>query len=183
MHLGLWRCNILENGNVWGSKMSGHGRKPMTSFGVGIKFTAISFGYMGLVLAVHFLWLSHLVLPIPHVFSQVLGVLLVITGIPIFFASGSTIHKYFDDGTLATKGIYGYIRHPVYGSWIAFIVPGIVLLLNSLIGLTIPIFMYVVFKVFIVEEEKYLEDKFGEEFLKYKKKVGEIFPKFWLKDG
>ena len=50
--------------------------------------------------------------------------------------------------------------------------------LNSLIGLTVPIFMYLVFKIFIVEEDKYLEDKFGEEFLKYKKRVGEIFPKF-----
>jgi len=51
--------------------------------------------------------------------------------------------------------------------------------MNSLIGLTIPVFMYVVFKILIVEEDKYLEDRFGEEFFKYKKRVGEIFPKLW----
>jgi protein-S-isoprenylcysteine O-methyltransferase Ste14 len=27
-------------------------------------------------------------------------------------------------------------------------------------------------------EEKYLKDKFGKEYLEYKKKVGEIFPKW-----
>lgn len=39
--------------------------------------------------------------------------------------------------------------------------------------------MYAVFKILVVEEDKYLEGKFGEEFFKYKKRVGEIFPKFW----
>ena len=37
---------------------------------------------------------------------------------------------------------------------------------------------YVVFKILIVKEDKYLDDKFGEEFLKYKKRGGEIFPNF-----
>jgi protein-S-isoprenylcysteine O-methyltransferase Ste14 len=27
-------------------------------------------------------------------------------------------------------------------------------------------------------EDKYLEEKFGEEFFEYRKRVGEIFPKF-----
>jgi protein-S-isoprenylcysteine O-methyltransferase Ste14 len=158
-------------------------KKPMTSFGVGIKFTMISSVYLVLVLAVHFLWLSHLVVPLPRVLGQVLGVLLVITGIPIFLVSGLTIHKHFNDGKLATKGIYAYFRHPVYGSWIVFIVPGIVLLINSLIGLTAPFFMYSVFRLLIVKEDRYLEEKFGKAYDEYKKKVGEIFPKFWLKGG
>jgi protein-S-isoprenylcysteine O-methyltransferase Ste14 len=80
---------------------------------------------------------------------------------------------------LATKGVYAYFRHPIYGSWIVFIIPGIVLIVNSLIGLTIPVFMYIVFKTTIGEEDKYLEEKFGEEYDEYKRKVGSLFPKFW----
>jgi len=108
----------------------------------------------------------------------IFGILLVIIGLPIFLIPGITIDKYFNKGKLATKGIYGYFRHPIYGSWIVFIVPGIVLIVNSLLGLTVPIFIYIAFKILIVEEEKYLEDKFGEEYFEYKRKVGAIFPKF-----
>jgi len=150
----------------------------MTLLGIGLKFTMTSCIYMASVLAVHFLWLSHLAIPIPRALSLVFGILFLIIGVPVYLIAGVTIHKYFHEGKLATKGIYGYIRHPIYGAWIIFVVPGVVLTLNSLIGLTVPIFMYLVFKIFIVEEDKYLEDKFGEEFLKYKKRVGEIFPKF-----
>jgi protein-S-isoprenylcysteine O-methyltransferase Ste14 len=109
--------------------------------------------------------------------TLVLGVLLLIIGTPIYLTAGLTIHKYFHDGKLATTGIYAYFRHPIYGAWIVFIMPGIVLLLNSLIGLSIPIFMYVLFRILIVKEDKYLEERFGEEFIDYKNRVGEIFPK------
>jgi protein-S-isoprenylcysteine O-methyltransferase Ste14 len=120
----------------------------------------------------------HITIPILRVVTLVLGILLVMIGVPIYLISGLTIHKYFHAGQLATKGIYAYFRHPLYGSWIVFIVPGIVLLMNSLIGLTVPVFMYAVFKILIRTEDKYLEEKFGEEFFEYRKRVGEIFPKF-----
>ena len=149
----------------------------MTLIGEGLKFTIISCIYMAAVLALHFVWMSHLSIPVPRIFSLIFGILFIVIGVPLYLISGSTIHKYFNEGKLATRGIYGFIRHPVYGSWIVFIVPGIILIIDSLIGLTVPIFMYVVFKILIVEEDEYLEDKFGEEFYEYKKRVGEIFPK------
>jgi protein-S-isoprenylcysteine O-methyltransferase Ste14 len=121
--------------------------------------------------------MSDLGIPLPRIFSQVLGISLLIVGVPLYLIAGITIRIYFEAGKLATKGIYGYIRHPIYGSWICFIMPGIVLLADSLIGLTIPLFMYVVFKLLIVEEDRYLEEKFGEDFLEYRNRVGEIFPK------
>jgi protein-S-isoprenylcysteine O-methyltransferase Ste14 len=99
-------------------------------------------------------------------------------GAPIFIISGFTLHKYFDEGKLITKGVYAYFRHPIYGSWIVFIIPGIVLILNSLLGLTIPFVMYAIFKILVAEEEIYLEEKFGDQYFEYKRKVGGIFPKF-----
>ena len=149
----------------------------MTIIGIGLRFAMLSIIYATIILNLHFLWTPHLSVPMPRMFTLVLGGLLLIIGIPIYIVSGLTIHKYFHEGKLATKGIYAYFRHPLYGSWIAFIIPGIVLLLNSLIGLSIPIFMYVVFKILIVGEDKYLEERFGGEFLEYKNRVGEIFPK------
>ena len=154
-------------------------KKQMTLIGVGLKFAIVSIFFTVIIFAIHFLWMSHLSIPVPRFFSLTFGILLVILGVPIYLVSGLTIHKYFHGGILATKGIYGYFRHPIYGSWIVFIVPGIVLIINSLIGLTVPFFMYVVFKILIGDEEKYLEEKFGEEFFKYRKRVGKILPKFW----
>ena len=159
--------------------MSKKKKKYMTLIGVGLKFALISIFFTAAIFAVHFLWMSHLSIPIPRIITQVLGILLVIIGVPIYLISGLTIHKYFREGKLATKGTYAFFRHPVYGSWIVFIVPGIILLINSLIGFIVPVFMYGVFKILIGNEDKYLEEKFGEEFLEYRKRVGEIFPKFW----
>jgi len=42
----------------------------------------------------------------------------------------------------------------------------------------IPIFMYIIFKILIIEEEQYIE-KIGEEYLEYKKRVNAVFPKIW----
>ncbi len=150
----------------------------MTFFGVGLKFALISAIYTFIMITLHFMWTPHLSIPLPREITLLLGVLLLASGIPPYIVSGLAIHKYFREGKLATQGIYAYSRHPLYGAWIVCIIPGMVLLLNSLIGLSIPIFMYVVFKILIDREDKYLEEKFGEAFIEYKKRVGEIFPRF-----
>lgn len=152
-------------------------KKQMTQWGVGLKFTFISLVYAVVMVLIYYIFFPTLTIPIPRVLSLVLGIILIVIGVPIFLIPGSTIHKYFNEGKLATKGVFAYFRHPIYGSWIVFIVPGIVLIINSLLGLTVPLFMYVVFRVLIKEEEEYLEKKFGEEYFEYQKKVGSIFPK------
>jgi len=148
----------------------------MTARGVGPRFTWISGIYAAIIFAIHFAWLSHLSLPLPIFISLPIGILLVATGLPVFVLSGTAIDKYFSQGKLATEGMYAFFRHPIYGSWIVFIMPGVALIIDSLLALTIPLFMYVVFRILIVEEEKYLEEKFGDEYFEYKKKVGSIFP-------
>lgn len=150
----------------------------MTLFGVGLKFSLISIIYAFIIINIHFIWTPHLSIPVPRILTLVLGVLLLSLGFPLYIVSALTIHKYFSEGKLATIGIYAYSRHPLYGAWIVCIIPGMVLLLNSSIGLTIPIFMYAIFKILIVREDRYLEERFGEEFFIYKSRVGEIFPKF-----
>jgi protein-S-isoprenylcysteine O-methyltransferase Ste14 len=152
-------------------------KKQMTRLGVGPRFTIISVGYVIIIVILNLIWLPNLSIPLPRTFTQILGILLVIMGVPIFFIAGFILHKYFDEGKLITKGVYAYFRHPIYGSWIVFIVPGIILILNSLLGLTIPFVMYAIFKILIAEEEIYLEEKFGDQYFEYKRKVGGIFPK------
>jgi protein-S-isoprenylcysteine O-methyltransferase Ste14 len=87
----------------------------------------------------------------------------------------------YNAGELITGGVYRCCRHPVYSSWVVFIVPGIALLVGSWIGLTTPIFMYFILRVLVKIEEAYLENLFGSKYLEYKKKVPCILPIGWIK--
>ena len=149
----------------------------MTARGVGPMFTLISVIYAALIFVIHFVWLPHLSLPLPRFISLPVGILLVAIGLPIFILPGMKIDRYFNQGKLATEGIYAFFRHPIYGSWIVLIIPGVALIIDSLLALTIPLFMYGLFRILIGEEEEYLEEKFGDEYFEYKRRVGSIFPK------
>jgi protein-S-isoprenylcysteine O-methyltransferase Ste14 len=87
------------------------------------------------------------------------------------------ITRIYKSESLYTKGVYSFCRHPLYSSWIVFIVPGIMLLTNSWVLLTVPLFMYFLFRLLIEEEESYLLKKYGEEYKNYKNNVGLLFPK------
>jgi protein-S-isoprenylcysteine O-methyltransferase Ste14 len=83
---------------------------------------------------------------------------------------GTTIITVEDDHQLITSGIYGYIRHPIYlGSLL--LNTGIILAFG---GFFIPLVSFIAWLLLMHDrmkiEEKLLEEKFGEEYLEYKKK-------------
>ena len=75
-----------------------------------------------------------------------------------------------------TTGIYAYIRNPVYALWILLIAPGLISATCFLLLIALPFVMYAFVRVLIVEEDEYLAEKFGEDYLEYKKKVNSIIP-------
>jgi protein-S-isoprenylcysteine O-methyltransferase Ste14 len=78
---------------------------------------------------------------------------------------------------LITTKIYAYLRHPMYAIWGLAILPGTLCFFNSwLLFLTLPIY-YIIVRIFIISEEKYLLKKYGEEYAHYKKNVNAFFPK------
>ena len=87
----------------------------------------------------------------------------------------------FKAGHLVTDGVYGMCRHPIYASWVIFFVPGIVLLINTSIGFSVPVVMYFILRSLVKEEDQYLEKTFGEEYLAYRKKVPAVLPIGWLR--
>ena len=154
----------------------------MTRWGVGPKFMIISLTYAAIIFAIQNIVFSEYRFIIYSTFiNTILGILLIVIGLIIFLIPAFTIDRYFYEGTLCKKGVYAHLRHPIYASWISFIVPGSVILRGSMLGITIPIFMYIVFRVLIHSEEKYLIDTFGNEYIEYKSKVWAIFPKLWGK--
>jgi protein-S-isoprenylcysteine O-methyltransferase Ste14 len=154
----------------------------MSRWGIGPVFFSLSLGY-GVIMVL----LSRYFHPVfeinilPHLFLTILGIALIAIGVPFWIISVKSVMRAYNADKLVTDGIYRYCRHPLYAGWTVFIVPGIVLLLKSWIGLTIPVFMYIVLRKLVNKEEIYLESVFGSEYLHYRQKVPCILPIGFLK--
>jgi len=153
----------------------------MSRWGIGPIFAFLSIGY-GLVP----LFISRYFHPffqvgfVPYWILVVLGVILIGIGLPFFFISAKTVTHAYNADQLVTDGIFRCCRHPLYSSWVVFIVPGMALLANSWIALTTPVAMYFILRFLVRKEESYLESVFGSEYLEYKKKVPCILPIGWI---
>ena len=157
-------------------------KEKMSRWGIGPIFTFLSIGY-GMIMLV----ISHYTYPVfqidfvPYWLMSTLGIALIVIGVPFFIISVITVSRAYNADELVTDGVFRCCRHPLYASWVVFIVPGIVLLVNSWIALTTPIFMFVILRILVTKEETYLEDVFGSEYLDYKRKVPCILPYGLLK--
>ncbi|MFT5139005.1 MAG: protein-S-isoprenylcysteine O-methyltransferase Ste14 [Rhodothermales bacterium] len=78
----------------------------------------------------------------------------------------------FDEATvLVTAGFYRFSRNPMYLGMVMLLL-GIALTLGSAGSLLpIPLFIWVIHNNFILGEENFLLEAFGDEFLAYKEKV------------
>jgi protein-S-isoprenylcysteine O-methyltransferase Ste14 len=72
---------------------------------------------------------------------------------------------------LVTSGVYGLSRNPIYIGLVAGLL-GLALLVDSLwLLLLVPIVALVLDRGVILREETYLEEKFGEDYRDYKRRV------------
>lgn len=107
--------------------------------------------------------------------SRILGVLLIVFGLGIIFMAKvkmqrakTNIEPWKPTNAIITDGIYSYSRNPVYVA-MALIFFGVKLIFNSVwftpfLALVLLVMHYGV----VLREERYLENKFGKEYLNYK---------------
>jgi protein-S-isoprenylcysteine O-methyltransferase Ste14 len=156
--------------------------KEMDRFGVGPKFTVLGVGYGIIIYVLHYTLFSALTFTLVSRWVNIaFGIILILIGLPLFVISGIMVHRHINRGELCTTGVYAYFRHPLYAAWVVFIIPGIVIITGSIIAISLPVFLYLLFKIFTVDEEKYLREKFGNEYVEYEKGVKAVFPKIWKK--
>ena len=84
-----------------------------------------------------------------------------------------------EDHQLFTQGAYRHVRNPMYaGSLVAIV--GFGLIFRSLIILCITFVLYFLgLRMRIIEEERVLKEKFGEEFEEYKKRTKRLIPSIY----
>jgi protein-S-isoprenylcysteine O-methyltransferase Ste14 len=98
-------------------------------------------------------------------------ILVVVYCAGIFQRKGTTIKPFEESSYLVDGGLFGYSRNPIYLGMVVVLL-GLWCVLGSLTSLlVIPVFVWLIQEKFIKEEEKMLEDKFGEEYREYKAKV------------
>jgi protein-S-isoprenylcysteine O-methyltransferase Ste14 len=104
------------------------------------------------------------------------GSLLLLAGAMMLVLAGRAATAAYNRDELATTGIFGLVRHPIYSAWIVFLLPGLALLSASWPLLPTPLVAYAVFKLMIPEEERYLERRFGQAYRDYRSRVPEVLP-------
>ena len=105
----------------------------------------------------------------------VIGVIMVIIGVSMVVAVQGKLRKSFYSGLLMKDGLYKILRNPMYDAYLIFVFPGLSLLLNSWLVMTTFIVNFILLQIFIREEYRYLENKFGVE---YKSYLNNVWVKF-----
>ena len=111
-------------------------------------------------------------------FRWTLGVLMVVAGVALNVGGFITQKRAgtdpipFNPSTrIVAHGLYRFTRNPMYIGF-AFWTLGLAILVDSAwMLLAVPIGLVLVGRIVITREERYLERKFGEEYLNYKRHV------------
>jgi protein-S-isoprenylcysteine O-methyltransferase Ste14 len=154
----------------------------LSRWGIGPFFALCSLGYGAIIIVLNSYFNLHFEITLlPREVLVILAALLLAIGVPFFVLALFALHRAYHSDKLVTSGIFSLCRNPIYASWVVFLVPGIMLLRADWLGLTLPLFMYVVLRILVRKEEKYLERVFGEAYLDYRKKVMCVLPLSWLR--
>ncbi|MCU0238373.1 MAG: isoprenylcysteine carboxylmethyltransferase family protein [Pyrinomonadaceae bacterium] len=117
-------------------------------------------------------------LMLPYALAVLLANLLILLGIGVIAIAylqmrkaKTNIEPWKPTTKILDSGVYKYSRNPIYVA-MALIYLGIACLFNSIwFLLFLPICLLVIHFGVILREEIYLENKFGEDYLDYKKRV------------
>lgn len=116
-------------------------------------------------------------IPITYYWMAIIGFILIALGIYVFIYSERILSSAHGSSELITIKTYAYVRHPMYASWGLGTLPGIFCLFNSWILFLILVIYYLLVRIFLGKEERYLLDKYGEKYAHYKKNMNAFFPK------
>tara|TARA_B100001029_G_scaffold167748_1_gene161193 strand:- start:2460 stop:3125 length:666 start_codon:yes stop_codon:yes gene_type:complete len=114
--------------------------------------------------------------------SLTTGLILVILAIVLLYISVRQFNSYNEDpnpispsSRIIMKSIYQYSRNPMYLGMIIFQI-GLGLMLSMLHISFFTVLTYFLFRYFVIApEEKYLEQKFKQDYIEYKRKVRRWF--------
>jgi protein-S-isoprenylcysteine O-methyltransferase Ste14 len=123
----------------------------------------------------------HFILPVKKLIStpyNYVGILLIGIGIwlniwadRLFKNKNTTVKPFEKSSSLIEEGPFVFSRNPMYLGMV-IILSGVAVLLGSIMPFIMPVAFFILISVaFIPQEEKALEETFGQSFIEYKKRV------------
>jgi protein-S-isoprenylcysteine O-methyltransferase Ste14 len=98
----------------------------------------------------------------------VVGLALAVAGIRNFSRVGTPVEGYKPTRALATAGVHGWSRNPIYlGMFLIYIGIGLAAQSPWVLMVTLPLAITIRYGV-VAREEAYLERRFGDEYRRYK---------------
>ena len=102
------------------------------------------------------------------------GAVIIIVAAYFMNASHKDLFDTHEKG-LATSGVFGRVRHPMYlGTHLFYL--GLAVVTFSLVSLVVWVVAFAFYNTLADYEEMKLEERFGDEFLQYKKNVRKWMP-------
>ena len=145
--------------------------KKMSVMGVGAKIAIPTLLWLVAAEAVSYFTKPLFIISSDYPALLIVGIALVAIGFSLNLVAAFTMLKAHKKNKLATGGLYGIFRDPMYVLQIFMTLPGLFLLFNSYLVLLGVVPAYLSYRVFVREEHSYLEAHFGEQYREYLKKV------------
>lgn len=149
--------------------------KRMSVMGIGHKAGAVVGAYLALTVLIS--WLTKPVFTITqngYGTLLTIGAALIIVGFSCNLIAAFQMLAAHKRDTLATTGLYRLFLNPMYFFMLWITLPGVTLLFNSWLVLTVVPVSIIVVKRFVKEEYAYLEKRYGSAYTEYRKSV--LFP-------
>jgi len=114
-------------------------------------------------------------IPAPYRYA---GIVVIVAGLAVTIPSASLFRKlgtplkpFEESTTVVTAGMYRWTRNPMYLGMVVVLL-GVAILSGSLtVFLPVPVFIAIIHFQFILHEERFMEELFGDEYLTYKHRV------------
>lgn len=146
--------------------------KRMSVMGIGHKAGAVVGGYLVLTVIPSYIF-SPLFRITEGSYSTLLmvGIIMAVVGFSLNLAAAFQMLGAHKKDTLATTGLYRIFLHPMYFFQLCVTLPGVTLLFNSWLVLTTILVGIAAVKLFVKEENNYLETRYGDTYRTYRRKV------------
>ncbi len=113
---------------------------------------------------------------VPLYIRLVILVIMFITAVYLFRSAHVVVEGEHKPDGVITSGAFKLVRHPLYlASILTYL--GLAISTLSLFSLALFVGIFIFYNYLASYEEKLLEEKFGEEYIKYKQRTGKWVPK------
>ncbi len=164
---------MLKNYMKEGQKLPLFGVGPYIVYGMGV-VTVVGIILLGYVFKIG-------ILESPWVLIfRIIGAVLIALGIAVWYigALRSDMDESITDNKLQTKGIYAWVRNPMYSGWWILMI-GITLMWHNVWMLILPVINWCIMTISLKNtEEKWLLKVYGKDYEEYKKRVNRCIPWF-----